>query len=143
MSILETVKIAKGNVLCREGDKDKDLFLLTEGRLLICSRSGRMVTPLAFIEKNQYFGEMSFFDNKKRSADVLAVEDTTLVKIPEEALKEQVPTWLHIIAKSLTAKLRTLDEVLRDKGIRKNSDQITPLTIEEQREIYKKLVPEK
>ncbi len=142
MSILETIKISKGEVLCREGDREKDLFLLTEGRLLICSRSGRMVTTLAYIEKNQYFGEMSFFDNKKRSADVLALEDTTLVKIPEDALKEQVPTWLHIIAKSLTSKLRILDEVLRDKGIRKHSDQITPLSIEEQREIYQKLVPE-
>ena len=134
----ETVKIKKDRVLCLEGDRNSDLYFVTSGKLLICSRSGHMVTPLAYITKGGYFGEMSFFDNLPRSADVVALEDTTLVKVPNSALKEQVPTWLLIMAKQMTNKLRTLDHVIRDKGIkRKNVESMKPLSIEEQRHFFK------
>ncbi len=139
MSILsETVKIKKETVLCREGDKESDLYFVTQGKLLICSRSGHMVTPLAHISKGEYFGEMSFFDCLPRSADVIALEDTQLVKIPGISLKDQVPTWLLVMAKQMTNKLRTMDHVIRDKGIkRKNVTSMKPLSIEEQRHYYK------
>ena len=139
MNDIKTIKIPKGEVLCRQGDKDTNLYLVTAGKLLICTRSGRMVTPLAYIEENQYFGEMSFFDALPRSADVLAQEDTTLVRIPNKTLKDQVPNWLHILAKSMTHKLRVMDSVISDKGIRKDSHEIKPLSIEEQRDFYQKL----
>jgi CRP-like cAMP-binding protein len=133
----ETIKIEKDNVLCLEGDKESDLYFVTSGKLLICSRSGHMVTPLAYITKGDYFGEMSFFDDLPRSADVVALEDTTLVKVKSTDLKDQVPTWLLIIAKQMTHKLRTIDHVIRDKGIkRKNVESMKPLSIEEQRHYY-------
>ena len=134
------VKLIKDEVLCREGDTETDLYLVTQGKLLICSRSGKMVTPLAYLGRNDYFGEMSFFDGKPRSADVIAVEDTTLIKIFGTDLKEQVPTWLHIMAKQMTQKLRRFDEAIRDKGVKKRKDaQITPLSIEEQRHYFQLL----
>lgn len=136
----ETIKIAKETILCREGDMENDLYFVTKGRLLICSRSGHMVTPIAYLNKDDYFGEMSFFDNSSRSADVIAVEDTTLVKIPSGSIKDQFPTWLLVIAKQMTQKLRNMDNVIRDKGIkRKNIDSMTPLTIDEQRHFYQLL----
>lgn len=134
----ETIKIGKDRVLCLEGDQESDLYFVTSGKLLICSRSGHMVTPLAYIKKGDYFGEMSFFDSLPRSADVIALENTTLVKVPSSALKEQVPTWLLVMAKQMTNKLRTMDHVIRDRGIkRKNVDSMKPLSIEEQRHFFK------
>jgi CRP/FNR family cyclic AMP-dependent transcriptional regulator len=96
-----------------------------------------MVTPLAFLESGQYFGEFSFFDGQKRSADVIAVEDTTLIKIPLAELKKQFPRWLLLTTKNMTNKLRLLDDVIRTKGIKKTRvDIIRPLTIDEQRHYY-------
>ncbi|MDP7321393.1 MAG: cyclic nucleotide-binding domain-containing protein [Bacteriovoracaceae bacterium] len=139
-SYTQTIKVKSGTVLCREGDKENDLYFVTKGKLLICSRSGYRVTPLAYIGQNEYFGEMSFFDHLHRSADVIAIEETILVKIPNEALKEQFPTWLLILAKTMTKKLRLMDQVISDKGIkRQNVNSIKPLSIEEQREIYNKI----
>ena len=136
----EILKLPANHVICREGDMDTSLYFVAKGKLLICLRSGHMVTPVGYLEGNEYFGEMSFFDNSPRSADVITVEDTNLIKIPSSALKDQVPTWLLVIAKRLTHKLRTMDHVIREKGIKRtNVKSLKPLSNEEQKRIYKLL----
>jgi CRP/FNR family transcriptional regulator, cyclic AMP receptor protein len=131
------VKVKKNDLICKEGDLTRDLYMIIEGKLLICNRNNRMVTPLAYLEKDSYFGEFSFFDGQKRSADVIALEDSTLMKIPLAELKKQFPRWLLIVAKNMTKKLRLMDDVIRKKGIKKNKqDHIKPLSIEEQRHYF-------
>lgn len=132
--------IQKDTVLCRANDKNYDLYYVLKGKLLVCNRNGHMVTPIAYLEANQYFGEMSFIDKLPRSADVIAIEETQVLKIPSEMLQNKFPRWLHIMAKSMTKKMRSLDDVIRDKGIkRKNVKSIKPLEIEEQRHYFQLL----
>lgn len=131
-------KISKDQLLCKEGDLDRELYKITEGKLLVCKVVGTMVTPIAYLEKGDYFGEMSFFDNMVRSANVIALEDSTLIKIPQAELKKQFPKWLIITAKSMTNRIRQMNSVIGASGIkRKNKDTIKGLTIEEQRFYYK------
>lgn len=130
----ELINLSKDDVLCKEGDKTQDLYYITEGKLLICSRSGKMVTPIAYLEAGSYFGEMSFFDKLPRSADVIAIEPTKLVKISQIQLKDSFPKWLLVISRQMTKKIRLLDEVIRDKGIKRtNVQSVKPLSIDEQR----------
>ena len=132
-----TIKVEKDQVICRAGDLTKDLYKIISGRLMICSRNNRMVTPLAYLGAGDYFGEFSFFDNQARSADVVATEQTVLVKIPQAQLKKQFPFWLIHTSKSLTRKLRLFNEVIGSRGIKKkNVESIQPLSIEEQRHYY-------
>lgn len=132
-----TVKIKKDQLLCKEGEPSCDLYKIISGKLMVCTRKNRMVTPLAFLEANEYFGELSFFDRMERSADVIAVEDTVLIKIPMEQLEQQFPRWLHLTAQSMTKKLRLLDDIIKKRGIKKqNVEHIKPLSIEEQRYFY-------
>lgn len=135
MNLLENVP--KETLVCKEGDLTRDLYKIVSGKLMICSRNNHMVTPLAYLESGAYFGEFSFFDGMKRSADVIAVEDTVLIKIPLAELKKQFPRWLLLTSKNMTKKLRLMDDVIRTKGIKKTKvDVIKPLTIEEQRHYY-------
>lgn len=130
-------ELKKDAVVCIEGQSDFDLYFVTSGKLLICSRSGHMVTPIAYVNPGEYFGELSFFDNLPRSADVIAVEDSNLLLIPKSELKNQFPTWLLIIAKQLTKRIRDLDYVISNKGIkRQNVETMKPLDIEQQRYFY-------
>jgi len=130
-------KVSEETLICKEGDLSRDLYKIVKGKLLICSRNGHMVTPIAFLESGQYFGEFSFFDGQKRSADVIAVEETTLIKIPLAELKKQFPRWLLLTTKNMTKKLRVMDDVIRTKGIKKTKvDIIKPLTIDQQRHYY-------
>ena len=92
---------------------------------------------IAYIGQGEYFGELSFFDHLPRSADVIAVEQCQLLKIPGGHLKSQFPTWLLIMAKQMTQKIRMLDSVISNKGIkRQNVETMKPLSIDEQRKIY-------
>lgn len=132
-----TLNLKKDQVLAKKDDKSNDLYYVTSGELMICSRSGHMVTPLAYITKGEYFGELSFFDNLPRSADVIATQPSTLVKIPSTELKKQFPKWLLNVAKQMTKKLRIMDEGITDKGIKKrNVASIKPLDIDQQRYYY-------
>lgn len=132
-----TIKVKEGELICKEGDVSRDLYKIVSGQLMICSRNNKMVTPLAYLSDGEYFGEFSFFDGQLRSADVIATQDTTLIKIPLAELKKQFPKWLLITSKSMTKKLRLMDEAISTKGIkRKNVDNIKPLSIEEQHHYY-------
>ncbi|MBC76767.1 MAG: hypothetical protein CME64_12200 [Halobacteriovoraceae bacterium] len=132
------VNVKKDEVICRAGDESRDLFKIISGKLMICTRNNHMVTPLAYLTADDYFGEFSFFDKQPRSADVISVEPTVLVKIPQEQLKKQFPPWLIQASLGLTRKLRLFNEVIRSRGIKKrNVESVKPLSIEEQRYYYK------
>lgn len=128
------IHLEKDQVLCKEGDSDTDMYILHEGQLLICVRKGTQVTAIANINPGDYIGELSFFDNQPRSADVIATEKSTLIKISKSQLKQKFPSWLLTIAKFQANKIRLMDKVIQNKGIKKkNVDSIKPLSIEEQR----------
>lgn len=127
------INVKKDELICKEGDDSRDLYKIVSGKLMICSRNNSMVTPLAHLEADEYFGEFSFFDGMKRSADVIAIENSVLIKVPLGELKKQFPRWLLITAKSMTNKLRLMDNVIRTKGIKKKKSSIPPLSIDEQR----------
>ena len=137
ISGLYTIKLKKDDILCRAGEDNSDLYLIHRGRLMIFVVDGTKVTPIAYLEKDEYVGELSFFDGQKRSAFVVAVEDTDLIEIPVSEAHHQFPDWLLRLAKFMTKTTREMDETFRTTGIkRKNVESIAPLSIEEQRHYY-------
>lgn len=133
--------VKKDEVICRDGDVSRDLYKVISGELLVCKRNNHMVTPLAYLKDGDYFGEMSFFDKFERSADVIATKKTSLVKIPSEELEKQFPNWLGTLSRSMTKKLRKINQILSNRGIKRIDKELTPLSIDEQRHIYSLLVP--
>lgn len=134
------VHLEKDQVLCLEGDAKNDLFLIHSGRLMVCVRKGSEVIPLAYVNAGEYLGELSFFDGLERSADIICLEKTTLIKIPSDYLRKQFPGWLVLLAKYMTQRIRVLDDVIRTKGIKKKTAQtINALSIQEQRYYMEKI----
>jgi CRP/FNR family cyclic AMP-dependent transcriptional regulator len=132
------VELSKDQVLCKEGDEDHNLYQVTKGKLLVCVLKGSQVNPIAYLGAGDYFGEMSFFDRSPRSATVVTMEPTTLIKLPVDSINTFVPNWLITVFKSQIQKIRHADELLKSKAIKKSSgDGIKPLSIDEQARIYK------
>lgn len=128
------VELKKNEVLCREGDVETDLYVVQSGELLVCVRKGTQVTAVAKLGPGEYIGELSFFDNKPRGADIIAVSECKLVKIPAVEIRESFPAWLTTVGKMLALKLRLHDDVIRSKGIKKsNVETIKPLSMDDQR----------
>ena len=135
-----TVDLKKDQVLCREGDRETDLYIVLAGSLLICVRKGTQVTAVATLAKGEFMGELSFFDNLPRGADVIASEETRLLRIPASEIRASFPFWISIVGKQLASKIRLHDDVIRQKGVKKSKvETIKPLSIEEQRH-YNKLL---
>jgi len=132
--------LEENTVICRQGDQESDLYYVESGELLICSRSGKMVTPLATVGAGEYFGELAFFDQLPRSADVITTKQTCLIQIPSSELKKQFPNWLLITARQLSQKIRLQDQVIAQNGIKRtNVESVKPLSIDEQRKLLQVL----
>jgi CRP/FNR family cyclic AMP-dependent transcriptional regulator len=73
------VKLARGEVLFREGDEGDRVYVVIAGKIKLgrTSPDGRE-NLLALLGPSQMFGELSLFDPGPRSATVTAVTDTTL-----------------------------------------------------------------
>jgi CRP-like cAMP-binding protein len=81
----EAVKVHEGEAVCRQGGIDRSLFLLLNGRCAVAKRVGQSRRKVvALLGAGAVFGEISFFIGGKRTADVIAMEDSWLLKIPHD-----------------------------------------------------------
>jgi CRP/FNR family cyclic AMP-dependent transcriptional regulator len=135
-----TIHLEKDEVLCCEGDQETDLYLVVSGELLVCVRKESQVTAIARLGAGEYIGELSFFDNLPRGADIIALDSCQLIKIPAEEIRANFPRWITTLGHGLAQKLRLHDDVIRQRGIKKsNVETIKPLSIDEQRHYFKLL----
>ena len=96
----QILKYEEGDVIINEGDDDGGaLFLICNGRVVIAKiideSSGR-AKPLATLRKADYFGEMSLFDRQPRSATVMALEESYLLKINSAAFQNLVQSDVSV-----------------------------------------------
>jgi CRP/FNR family cyclic AMP-dependent transcriptional regulator len=130
----------KDQIVFLNNDKNYDLYLIKTGRLMIFADNGSQITPLAYLGPGEYLGEFSFFDKQPRSANVISLTDTTLIRVPVIELDKQFPFWLKTIAIGIIAKLRKTDKIIGKHRIRrKNVETIKPLSIEKQSHYYQLL----
>lgn len=64
-----------GEAAVLAGDRNRSLFIVTGGRFEVQVPSPTGLQRAAVFATGDMFGELSFFDNQPRSADVRAVED--------------------------------------------------------------------
>ncbi len=132
-----TIQFKKDQIVCTSNENDYDLYLIHQGKLMIFADEGSRITPIAFLNSGEYFGELSFFDHLPRSANAICLEETTLIKIPVNELEAQCPSWLMTLSKAIVKKLRNATSLMAEKGIRKkNVETIQALSIEDQRHYY-------
>ena len=132
----ENLIFEQNDLVCKMGDQSSDLMFLQEGRLLICTIQGTQVKALDRIEAGEFIGELSFFDENPRAAHIVAMERSTIIKLPREELVSHLPFWFLETGKNLTKKIRLHDKIVQESNIRKISQEDQkPLTIEEQRNI--------
>lgn len=137
----ESVILKKNEVLCLEGDLDIDLYFVEKGNLLVCVAKGTQISPLAYIGAKEFIGEMSFFDKRPRSANIIALEDCLLTKIPAEVIFNTLPRWLISMGRAMATRIRITDESIRTHGLKfSHAESIKPLSMNDQRALYLALV---
>jgi CRP-like cAMP-binding protein len=97
-------------------DSSGAMFILASGRVKVAlfGENGRELT-LSILQPGDFFGEMSLIDGRARSANVVALDDTTVLALTRDAFKMHMQahpqTAMNVIAE-LTARLRRADETI-------------------------------
>ena len=77
------------NVLIPEGTNIENLYFVIKGLFTVNTAiSGK--SPISVLGPGEIIGELSFIDNKRTSASVIAVEDSLVFAVPRNFLKERM-----------------------------------------------------
>jgi CRP-like cAMP-binding protein len=104
----------KGNIILMEEEFGDTLFILNEGSVKITrlSDDGREVI-LSILGEGDFFGEMSIFDGENRSANVIALEDTSVLILKRGDfldLLEKHPKIAIVLLQEMAMRLRRSDQ---------------------------------
>jgi CRP-like cAMP-binding protein len=99
-----------GAIIVGQNEPGDGLYVVVRGnaKVVLFGENGREMT-LSLLGPGDFFGEMSLFDGKPRSANVVAVEDSTLLTLDREAFLAH----LRVSPETSLRLLRELSERLR------------------------------
>jgi CRP/FNR family cyclic AMP-dependent transcriptional regulator len=106
-----TLSFKAGDVIFREGDPAKALYIVKSGQVEI--RLGNRL--LDTLPELSIFGEMALIDHNPRSATAVAATDTTLVPVDEKQflfLVSRTPYFALNVMRVLAQRLRISNAVV-------------------------------
>ena len=84
---MDSVKIAKGGILFKEGDEGEHVYVIVDGKLKLGTSSGDgRENLLSILGPGEMFGELSLFDPGPRTSTATAVTDAKLLSLSHEKL---------------------------------------------------------
>jgi CRP/FNR family cyclic AMP-dependent transcriptional regulator len=106
---IEAQLVKAGDVIFREGDEARELFVIKRGqvRIQIDNRT------IADLSADNIFGEMALIDNEPRSATAVAVTDVELIAVSEKQflfLVSQTPYFALQVMRVLAQRLRATNK---------------------------------
>jgi len=105
--LAEQVKVDQGEILVREGQSDRELFLILDGTVEVM-QAGRRVNALGPCD---FFGELGALNTGPHSATVTALSDVELLVIGPREFDSlaQIPGFRNALLKRMANRLRIVD----------------------------------
>ncbi len=115
-AIATTRKVTKNCMIVQEGERGDSLFIVVEGGVKISTYSydGREVV-LSLLEPGAFFGEMALLDQQPRSANVTALEATTILQIQRKHIADlllKLPALTLKLLTEVVERLRRTSQIL-------------------------------
>jgi len=115
---MQEFRFAKGAVVFAEGDDGDRLYVVADGKIKLvhASPDGRE-TLLAIMGPGDMFGELSLFDPGPRTATAVAVTDTVLLGLNQQALRAWLtgrPEVAEALLRALAQRVRRTNENLSE-----------------------------
>ena len=109
-----------GQSIFQKGDAGDSMFLVTDGvvTIFLPNEGGKKVV-LKEVHRGQYFGELSLFDDKPRSASAEATSDVKLLELERDTLNQQIqkrPRIAIALLGELSARIRETNELLSSRA---------------------------
>lgn len=112
-SEMRLLRLAKGDVLCRQGDVADSFYLVLSGRLGVLTRdSSGAFRLIAEVAPGETAGETEILLNEARPATIRAVRDSTVIVLSNEACQRLIhrfPAFLLAVTNVVLHRLRDLE----------------------------------
>ena len=111
----ETQSFADGDIIVREGEETREMFVIQRGAVEIVKQVGGHEVRLALLSRGAFFGEMSLLEGLPRSADARACGATPLVVFRPGSLLLQIrrdPTFAFELLQQMSRRVRELNDKL-------------------------------
>jgi CRP-like cAMP-binding protein len=110
------------------------VMLVADGLVKICHLTGDgKAATLAFVAPGEMFGELALFEPGQRGEYCEAVEATTLVRIPREAIQDLMQNTLDValkVTKLVGLRRRRIENRLRNLLFTSNQERLTHLLLD-------------
>ena len=107
--LLKRLPFEKDKVIFREGHDGTDAFVVESGRIGVFKTTGGKAVRLAVLEKGAMFGEMAAITGERRSATMIALEPTVVVRISKTTIQQKIAAsdpfiraLIHILINNLS-----------------------------------------
>src|SRR5262245_41481966 len=111
-----TVSGDAGNVIYKEGDTGRDMFIIQEGKVEIQKPKGAETLKPTVLGPGDFFGELSLFEDQRRDTTAKGVTQYRLLRIDRTTLDQLVQENPEIAVRMLyrlASRLREHEEALR------------------------------
>ena len=110
-----------GAIIVGQNELDPALFIIYGGKAKVSlfGQNGREMT-LTVLRTGDFFGQMSMIDDKPRSANVVAMDDTILLALPRDAFVEHLrtnPGTMMALLREMATRQRQSDEVVANLAL--------------------------
>lgn len=110
-----TQTYGEGEVILREGDTSKEMYIIHEGEVRVTKMIAGKETELGTMGRGDFFGEMSLLESEARTATIVAIKPTKCLVIQAGGLLVRLrrdPTFAFEMLQKMSARIRNMTEKL-------------------------------
>jgi len=85
-----------GKPVVREGEAGSSVYILTRGTVKVFATIQGKRVDLAELQPSDFFGEIAFLTGKPRTATVETSEESDILEIAEEDLRDMIQKWPRV-----------------------------------------------
>ncbi|MEL6297704.1 MAG: cyclic nucleotide-binding domain-containing protein [Pseudomonadota bacterium] len=108
-----------GEIVVREGDPSDAVYVMLAGAVRVVKQDDNRALELAQLRGGAVFGETGVVCGRKRSATIMAIEETEMLRIDARVfmeLLEQVPQFALALTRELADRVETVNKRLLDQS---------------------------
>ena len=126
----------KGEVLFKEGDVGKEMFVVQAGRVNITKTVRDTEKVLATLGAGEFFGEMAILNQKPRSAGAVMADDGKLLVIDPKTFEAMIRGNVEIavrLIKKLSDRLQEADDQIENLLLRDPNSRVVHFLMQQAR----------
>jgi CRP/FNR family cyclic AMP-dependent transcriptional regulator len=120
-------KYAAGDVIFREGDQGREVFILQEGRVRVLKRVRLVERSLQILKPGDLFGEGALLPGTPRTSSAVALSDVVVLALDPEtfgALLQGSAAVAMRLVQQLVRRLRDAEDQIENMMLRDNQSKV-------------------